>query len=150
MAINLIMRRRVGCHDISLRYIVIAIITGLFISGCNTKDKETLSPLDEYFSYNEWIKPEDGLERLTEKNMTYAEVVETHGAPVYEFEDTVINGMNIKTSVYDFDLYPITMERDTVYVHRYWWFLSYKKNLYLYLVYESGDESSLPIYGYMH
>lgn len=106
--------------------------------------------MDEYFSHNEWIKPEDGLERLTEKNMTYAEVVEMHGAPVYEFEDTVIKGMNIKTSVYDFDLYPITMERDTVYVHRYWWFLSYKKNLFLYLVYESGDESSLPIYGYVN
>ena len=134
-------------HHISLRYMMGILIT-IIIGGCCYNPKVELSSLDDYKARYEWIDPEDMFYRMDERNMSFDEVVEKHGPPVYEFDDTVINGLNIKTSLPDYDLYPITMERDTVIVRRCWWFRSYKWNAYLYLVYERQGESPLPIYGY--
>lgn len=80
--------------------------------------------------------------------MTYNEALLKNGIPVLEYNDTVVKGLNIKTGKPDFDLYPLTMDRDTVTVHRCWWMQSFKPVKMLYIVFETDTEK--PIYGYLY
>ncbi|WP_295731823.1 hypothetical protein [uncultured Muribaculum sp.] len=142
------MRKLGGCHDNLVNHVILLIII-VSLCGCSPKAENGMSDIEKYRSRYDWIDPKDNFDRLGEKGMTYEEVVEKYGSPVYEFDDTVIKGMNIKTALPDYDLYPLTLDRDSVFVHRCWWFLSYKTDTYLYLVFESNSDSDKPIYGYM-
>lgn len=125
--------------------------------GCNPKhnNESVLSPLEKYKSRIEWHslgKASDSYSfiGMNADSLDYEEAIDKYGKPIYEFDDTVIHGNNIKTDLPDYDLYPLTLERDSVFVRRCWWFLSYKKSLYLYLVFEYDTDSMPAIYGYKY
>ena len=71
-----------------------------------------------------------------------------HGAPVVEIEDTILRGINKSSGKIDFDLYPLTLNRDTTIVLRSWWLISFYENEMLYVVFDI--ESNKPIYGYQY
>ncbi|WP_290068486.1 hypothetical protein [Muribaculum intestinale] len=126
--------------------------------GCRPRYNENppLSPLEIYKNMNDWVEldstpyPKITFLSIGADTLNYTKAVRKYGVPVYEFFDTVIHGNNIKTDLPDYDLYPITLERDTVYVRRCWWFLSYRRMEYLYLVFEEHTDSLPAIYGYIY
>ena len=86
------------------------------------------------------------------KNMDYEEVINRNGIPVLEYNDTIVGGINIQRGKEDFDLYPMTLNRDTVIVRRCWWLKAIRKADLLYVVFELKDSipTSYPIYGYRY
>ena len=142
------------------RYIYrIIIVLSFGWIGCTTPTRninDDLSQMEYYKLHHEWIDmdnpsyPVTTMPKLGLSGIAYEDAVSKYGKPVYEFDDTVIHGNNIKTGVPDYDLYPLTLDRDTVCVHRAWWFLSYKTDTYLYLVFERSDTTTSAIYGYCY
>ena len=109
------------------------ILSILLLTGCtfqnNTDSDKTIS-----------------LEEYKEKN----EALLKNGIPVLEYNDTVVKGLNIKTGKPDFDIYPLTMDRDTVTVLRCWWMKSFNPIKMLYIVFETNTDITEPIYGYLY
>lgn len=138
--------------------LIILFILALSIGGCRPRYKEDppLSQLEEYKIMNNWVDldstpyPVVPFLCLRGDTLNYEEAIKKYGVPAYEFYDTVIHGNNIKTDLPDYDLYPLTLDRDTVYVRRCWWFLSYRKMWFLYLVFEENTDSVPAIYGYIY
>lgn len=142
-----------------IKRIVMCLVTislfDLFIS-CNHKN-EGLS-MEKYKEQYAWIDtvyspyvlcPYD---RLGIKNLNYEEVINRNGVPVLEYNDTIVKGINIQRGKEDFDLYPLTLNRDTVIVRRCWWLKRMRNKDFLYVVFELKDsiQTSYPIYGYRY
>lgn len=130
------------------------------LAGCtylgNTGSGKPMS-LEEYKEKYIWIELDDWrkyvikpFSKLGIDSMTYDEAILRNGIPVLEYNDTVVKGLNIKTGKPDFDLYPLTMDRDTVAVLRCWWMKSFKPMKMLYIVFENDTDTTEPIYGYMY
>lgn len=130
------------------RWLIQIILVALMGCRPNFDEGPDLSPLEEYKLANEWKELKDSFPAIYSPN--YYEAIKKYGKPSYEFDDTVIHGNNIKTHLPDYDLYPLTLERDSVFVHRCWWFLSYRRWQYLYLVFECSADSMPAIYGYKY
>lgn len=136
-------------------FVTISLTTGLFPS---CKQNERSISMEEYKEKYVWIDtvyspyvicPYD---RLGVKNLTYEEVVNRNGVPALEYNDTIVKGINIQRGKEDFDLYPMTLNRDTVVVRRCWWLKAFRKADLLYVVFELKDsiQTSYPIYGYRY
>lgn len=145
---GLIIKRLVKC-------LVIISLTGLF-NSCKHKNEDM--SMEEYKEKYAWIDtvyspyvlcPYD---RLGIKNMNYEEVINRNGVPALEYNDTIVRGINIQRGKEDFDLYPMTLNRDTVIVRRCWWLKAIRKADLLYVVFELKDSipTSYPIYGYRY
>lgn len=136
------------------------ILSILLLTGCtfqnNTDSDKTIS-LEEYKEKNKWIELDDWrkyvikpFSKLGIDSMTYNEALLKNGIPVLEYNDTVVKGLNIKTGKPDFDIYPLTMDRDTVTVLRCWWMKSFNPIKMLYIVFETNTDITEPIYGYLY
>lgn len=141
-----------------MRIILFFII--LSLTGCtfqNNTDSDKPMSLEEYKEKYIWIELDDWrpyvirpFSKLGIDSMTYDEAILKNGMPVLEYNDTVVKGFNLKTGKPDFDLYPLTMDKDTVTVLRCWWMKSFNPMKMLYIVFETNIDSAEPIYGYMY
>lgn len=139
---------------------IILFFSILLLTGCtylNNTGSEKLMPLEEYKEKYKWIELDDWrnyvikpFSKLGIDSMTYDEAILKNGIPVLEYNDTVVKGLNIKTDKPDFDLYPLTMDKDTVTVLRCWWMKSFNPMKMLYIVFETHIDPAEPIYGYMY
>ncbi|WP_300935810.1 hypothetical protein [uncultured Muribaculum sp.] len=141
-----------------------ALITLLMLlSSCfmqNQDAGEACEPLsiEEYKEKYDWIDTVyspyviSAYDRLRIRNKSYGELVDINGTPCLEYRDTIVRGINLQRGVEDFDLYPMTLNRDTVIVSRCWWLKRYRITTLLYVVFEhrKGEEDSYPIYGYLY
>ena len=136
------------------------ILSILLLTGCSymshSSSKKPMS-LEEYKEKNYWIELDDWrpcvirpFSKLGIDSMTYDEAMLKNGMPVLEYNDTVVKGLNINSRKPDFDLYPLTMSRDTVTVLRCWWMKSFKPLKMLYIVFETDKDTTKPIYGYLY
>ncbi len=138
--------------------LILSIILVLCVGCRHSVDSEALRPLslEEYKAAYKWIGLDDQryvsrpFSQLGIDSMTYDEVYQQNGIPVMQYYDTVVDGFNIVTKKTDFDLYPLTVNRDTVVVLRCWWMKSFHPLNMLYVVFEINKDVPTPIYGYMY
>lgn len=114
--------------------------------------------IEDYKRLTAWVELDDDGEinikthfnDLGVENISYEDAINIHGKPVLEYADTVIRGINVNSRKPDFDLYPLTFDRDTVIVERCWWYKSYHTGETLYIVFERDSDRTKPIYGYSY
>ena len=114
--------------------------------------------IEDYKRITVWVELDDVKEinikthfnNLGITNHTYEDAKNIHGTPVLEYTDTVVHGINVNSRKPDFDLYPLTMDRDTVIVQRCWWYKSYHTGEALYIVFDRSNDKTTPIYGYSY
>ena len=137
----------------------------ILLTGCGQKydassDEQQLNSsgnisMEKYKEKYDWIKLDDNrvitpFIKLHLDSVDYDKALSSYGTPVFEYTDTVVKGMNIKNNKPDFDLYPLTLDKDTVVVKRCWWLKTYSPNRFLYVVFRMNDSISIPIYGYYY